>query len=118
MQSFEEEYVRALFRVADLQVLKMWQLANQYYGRVDPQANVNSPWWLVKTHLGLIELGRRKRVVSINWEETQIRAIVTRDDVTKTVTMVHAWTDMKVIEYLSMLSEIFRRNKLGENTTE
>ena len=61
------------------------------------------PWWLVRTSRGLIKIGWRKRVINIDWSDTNLRVIVTPDDVTKSVVMVHAWSEEKAVEYLKAL---------------
>jgi hypothetical protein len=59
------------------------------------------PWWLVRTPAGLVQIGWRKRVINIDWSDTDVRTVVTSDDVTKTETYVHAWSEAKALEYLS-----------------
>ncbi len=94
-----EDVVRAWFVSAGFNTpTRMYRLVNQY----DPERE--DPWWLVKTKHGLIEIGWRKRVISIDWSETPIQKIITEDDVTKSETMVHAWSVNKAIEYLISLS--------------
>jgi hypothetical protein len=131
-----EEKVRALFALADIPVLRLWQLPNGYCGgniksyadAVQPireyhegvttltrealeflnvaVASARHPWWLVKTPFGLVEIGWRKRVININWEETPVRAVVTKDDVTSSETFVHAWGEEKALEYLKALAAV------------
>ena len=67
------------------------------------------PSWLVKTPCGLIEIGWRKRVISIDWSDTPIRVIVTTDDTTKTDTSVHAWTEVAAMTYLEALGREMER---------
>lgn len=61
---------------------------------------VNRPSWLIKIPEGLIQLTERKRVFSVDWRETRVRGIVTKDDVTRGLDHVHAWTEEKILEYL------------------
>lgn len=61
---------------------------------------LNRPSWLVKIPEGLIQLIDRKRVIAIDWSETRVRGIVTKDDVTIGPNHVHAWTEEKMLEYL------------------
>jgi hypothetical protein len=103
-----EEKVKALFLLADIKVLKLWKLENKYWPSAYVDMIMANPWWLVKTPLGLIEIGNRKRVVNIDWSDTSIRKVITEDDVTKDNTMVHAWTDEKIIEYLKALNKAAR----------
>ena len=97
------DFFQAAFLLAGIEVLSHWELQNQYWPRGYLEYVVRSPWWLVKTHVGLIKIGRRKRVWSIDWKDTPIRKIVTDDDVTKDLHYVHAWTEEKLIEYLKVL---------------
>jgi len=103
--------VEGLFALAGIKILKLWKLQNRYYGSQDEpdpshyERIIKSPWWLVKTEFGLIELGWRKKVLHIEWEDTPIRKIVTEDNVTKTETYVHAWDYPSAIAYLKNLAE-------------
>ena len=99
------EFFAALFTLADIKVLNVWELANCYFPPVFVVGRTNTPWWLVKTEVGLIKIGRRKRVWVIDWEDTPIRKIITSDEVTKNETIVHAWTEEKLLEYLKVLRE-------------
>lgn len=140
-----EAEVRAMFTLAGLEALNVWQLPNAYMGvleplsdneivrdssrggfgfsetRIDkndpgPTVNVVRSWmsdyrwrhdrpaWLVKTRYGLMEIGWRKRVIQIDWRDTNLRRVVTADDVTKTDTCVHAWSVEKAVEYLRVLA--------------
>lgn len=100
------EAVKALFTLANIEVLGTWELMNDYWPRAEHYYKiiVENPWWLVKTKAGLVKIGVRKRVVSISWEDTPIRKIITDEDVTKDETMVHAWTDADAVNYLKALA--------------
>src|SRR6266481_5455787 len=107
-----EDEMKAIFTLAGIPVTKSWRLQNGYLSRPSQQKEtdpdcalyiVNDPWWLVRTPIGLIEIGWRKRVISINWKDSEIRKIVTEDDVTKEDYLVHAWSVEKAISYLRAL---------------
>ncbi|RYF31382.1 MAG: hypothetical protein EOO23_02775 [Comamonadaceae bacterium] len=100
-----EEQMRALMLLAGFNVEQVWKLQNGYWPDVESYAEVrrNSPWWLIKTQFGLVRMGWRKRVISIDWSATARVADVTKDDVTKEETMVHAYSHHKAVEYLSEL---------------
>lgn len=104
--NFDEQKVRALFTLAGIEVLRVWKLPNRYWPDDDRYAELrrNSPWFLVKTPHGMIEIGWRKRVMNIDWSDTPVRDVVTEDEVTKDKTMVHAWTELKAAEYLQTLA--------------
>ena len=96
-----EKTVRAWFVSAGFkEPEKIHLLQNGYYG-----SDYSEPWFLVKTEYGYIEIGWRKRVISINWEETPLRKVITKDDVTKDEYAVHAWSVPKAIEYLTAIRE-------------
>lgn len=96
------ETIRDMFSKAGIKILSEPKaLPNGYY-TTTPYA---FPWWFIKTAVGWIEIGHRKRVIEINWVDTPIRTMVTNDNVTKDYSYVHAWTEDKAIEYLSVLGE-------------
>lgn len=97
------EIFKAMFKLAKIPVLAHWRLANGYWPDSYMVLCAENPWWLVKTPVGLIEIGWRKRVLNIDWEDTPIRCVITQDDTTKSPTSVHAWTAEKAIEYLTTL---------------
>lgn len=105
-----EEECKALFILAGIPIAKLHRLENKYWPDSDHYADIRrrSPWWLVQTQHGPVEIGWRKRVVSIRWEDTPVRFCVTPDDVTKDETMVHAWSYAKAVEYLTTLGAQFR----------
>jgi phage FluMu protein Com len=64
------------------------------------------PWWLIKIEIGFICIGWRKRVIEISWTETPIRAIVTKDELTKDLDFVHAYSVAKAVEYMTEWNRI------------
>lgn len=102
-----EEEAKSLFTLAGIPVSRMWKLQNPYWGDRPESAErvVKDPWWLAKTPAGMIEIGWRKRVISIDWSDTTLRLIVTGDDVTKGVDHVHAWDIAKALEYLTPIGK-------------
>lgn len=98
----------AIFTLAGIVVLKIKPLPDGYgYDPDDSRYFETVPrcvWWFVKTKAGWIEIGWRKRVISIDWSDTPVRAIVTQDDVTKEDTYVHAWTQEDAVKYLRNLA--------------
>ena len=110
----KQEQVKGLFALAGIDVLRMWELPNQYWPDAYVEERKNSPWWLVKTPKGLIEIGWRKRVISIRWDDTPVRRVLTDDDVTKDETMVHAWGYGKALAYLTALAPDLTPNALAQ----
>ena len=101
------EEVKGLFALAGIQVLNIKPLPDGYgYSPEDSRYYETPPrcvWWFVKTAAGWVEIGWRKRVIAINWEDTPVRKVITADDVTKSETGVHAWETTKALEYLTAL---------------
>lgn len=124
----KQEEAEGLFRVAGFKVKRTWELPNGYCGgsasvlrdiedKLSPNYTyppleeriktclwpLRSPWWLVLTDFGPIEIGWRKRVISIDWSATNIRGVVTTDETTKGLGHVHAWTMDAAVRYLTAL---------------
>lgn len=99
-REFTEPHVRGLCLLADIAVLKVWELPNQYWPEAYAEERARSPWFLVKTPVGMLQIGWRKRVLSIDWTDTPVRQVITPDDVTKDQCMVHAYSYAKAMEYL------------------
>ena len=107
----KEENMKALFLLSGLEIEKSYKLANEYCSDWD-----DMPWWLVKTEYGMIRIGWRKRVINIDWSDTDYRSgeskfwdgreidVLTSDNVTKSETNVHAWGYAKAVEYLITLN--------------
>jgi hypothetical protein len=66
-----------------------------------------SPWYKVTTRKGIITLGWRKRVISIEWEPRVNPAtadeLFPNEDVTKYERLIHAWGYEKAKAYISQL---------------
>lgn len=110
----------AFMLLAGFDVRRTWRLQNEYYPETLEYAwlRMTNPWFLFETQHGLIKIGLRKRVVSVDWGATDIRlAQVTSDDVTQHDTMVHAWTPLKLLEYLQTLNELLQAAKTESEKT-
>lgn len=99
-----EEQAKALFLLAGFNVTRLHRLENRYWPEAYVEQRRNSPWWLVLTEFGPVEIGWRKRVISIDWQDTAARVVVTEDEVTKDTTSVHAWSYVKALTYLTALA--------------
>jgi len=102
----------AVATLSGLEVERVWELANGYWPDSPDYDEVRTPWWLLQTEIGLIQLGWRKNVIHIQWDACAVRGIVTSDEVSKGDTYVHAWSTEKAIEYLR---ELLRMAQVGEN---
>ena len=99
-----KEEVTSILTLAKIPILQMWEAANNYWPETHKEERLRDKWWLIKTPRGLIYMGWRKRVISIDWTDTGIRKIVTKDEVTKDGCYVHAYGVEKAIEYLKQLA--------------
>lgn len=108
----KQDEAKAIFTLAGIPVLAMKALIDGYgYNPEDSRFTETPPrcaWWFVKTPVGWIEIGWRKRVISINWSDTNLRKIVTEDDVTKDMDMVHAYSTADAVKYLSELAVLMK----------
>lgn len=65
------------------------------------------PWFIAKTCFGDIVVGARKRVYSLDWSRSSIGAVdFSAEKVTCEPTMVHAWSRVKLVEYLRRLRDV------------
>jgi hypothetical protein len=108
----------SLLTLSGIEVTGMWELPNRYWPRIahevgrDPEfihymtLREASPWWLVRTPVGMIVMGWRKRVINIDWSDTPVRAVITTDDVTKSETGVHAYSMENALRYLTALAAL------------
>lgn len=92
-----EAQVRAMFLLANIDVIAVEAIDNEY----SPSLIDTLPWFKVMTPFGTIKLGNRKRVISIDWTDTDVRHVVTEDHVTKSDRLVHAWSVGKAVNYLT-----------------
>ncbi len=72
----------------------------------DPEL-VHHPWLVVTTTIGRFRIGWRKRVIEIDWSETrgteEAQTLFTHEDVTKSGSMIHAWSVEKAKEYIAVI---------------
>lgn len=95
------EVFESIFTLSGVPILEHYVLKNQYGPDEYLKYKAENSWYLIKTPKGLIEIGWRKKVISITWDF--IDYIVTKDEVTKDKNCVHAWSYEKAIEYLREL---------------
>lgn len=102
-REFSEQHVRALCLLSGIEPRSIFQMENQYWPDAYVEERKRSPWFVVTTKVGAIQIGWRKRVLSISWTDTPIRHVLTEDDTTKDEACVHAYTYPKAVEYLQVL---------------
>ncbi len=77
------------------------EIPNGYY------ADDIEPWYKVTTSKGPITIGWRKRVISIDWSESDVdipaHVLFPEEDVTKYDNLIHAWSYDKAKEYLAKI---------------
>jgi hypothetical protein len=102
----ERKKLDALLLLAGIEPVAVHELANKYWPDCEAYAKVrrDTPWWLVLTKAGPVVIGWRKRVISIDWRDTAVRALVTSDDTTKGEDHVHAWSYGDAVKYLAHLA--------------
>lgn len=65
------------------------------------------PWFEITTRQGIIVIGWRRRVISIDWSKSDIKAttddLFRKEDVTKERRLIHAWSYEKAKEYLGKI---------------
>lgn len=65
------------------------------------------PWFIVTTSIGHIKIGCRKRVIVIDWTDTDVKQsadeLFPDEDVTKINKSIHAWGYDKAREYIDKL---------------
>jgi hypothetical protein len=103
----KKEEAEAIFTLAGIPILSIFQIRNEYWGN-DEQMQKELPWWLVKTKYGLIKIGWRKRVISIDWSDTGINQILTTDNVTKAQTLQHAYSHADAVKYMDVLAQAMK----------
>ena len=113
----ELEEAKSMFTLAGIPFTTVWKLQNDYWPDHPNyyESIVSSPWWLFKTPKGLIKIGWRKRVISIDWEDTGIKCgdnEITTEDVTKWNFGIHAWSVLDATKYLATFWKIATTVKL------
>ena len=96
-----------LFKSAGFNIVYVKIIDNQY---CSDACCYKYPWVIVTTKKGRIKLGWRKRVMNLDWSESDIKAVGTKlfkDEKTTTgECYIHCWSKDKAIEYLKKLNSI------------
>jgi len=104
----KRQEVEAIMLLAGIEIKGIHSIVNQYWPGHQNYDDMRErfPWWVVDTADGKITIGWRKRVIAIDWSFTNRRGEITKDDVTKSNSMVHAWATAKAVEYLRQWKEL------------
>jgi len=83
------------------QAVYVREIPNEYWGEM------GEPWLIVTTEIGHVKIGWRKRVIEIDWSDTDIKSsaedLFPDENVTKIDKMIHAWGYEKATEYIKKL---------------
>lgn len=100
----------SLFQLAEIPNTGIFEIPNQYWPDVLEYWGIRkaSPWFLFRTKAGMIQIGWRKRVLSIGWEDTKLRVdIDPHGQVTSSNDFFHA-SDLKhALDRLLLLKKAF-----------
>jgi hypothetical protein len=100
-QQFEQ-----IFCEAHLHPFHMRMIPNEYCPK---HCCITLPWFVVTSRLGPIKIGWRKRVISIDWRDSDVKAdgsqLFKDENVTALDAGVHAWSNEKATAYLIRLKE-------------
>lgn len=93
-----------LFLDAGFEAIHVKVIDNQYSGNAHYYVD---PWLVVTTSKGPIMLGWRKRVINIDWSDSDIavdgQELFKDEKTTSSDRYVHAWSKEKAVEYLARL---------------
>jgi hypothetical protein len=96
--------IEDIYRAAGTPAIYMEEIPNGYCSE---PCCLNKPWFRVTSSIGHVDIGWRKRVISIDWKDTQVKAsgkeLFPDEDVTRDATGIHAWGAEKAAEYLQRL---------------
>jgi hypothetical protein len=96
----------AVFAAAGLAPVYMKEIENAYCSR---WCCLHRPWFIVTTRVGHFKIGWRKRVINIDWKETDLTAngeqLFANEGVTVGERFIHAWSCEKATAYLRKLLE-------------
>jgi len=96
----QQEKFRQMFVDAGFESPGITAVKNEYCG-----CDHCAPWYEVSTGSGTVKIGWRKRVINIDFSQSDLELTdaLTREDVTIGEGYIHAWGDDKAVEYLSAM---------------
>lgn len=97
----EREFFSDIFAEAGFTHVAMNEIKNRYWNSYSAP-----PWFAVTTEQGFFEIGWRKHVIHIEWDDVKLPSDHFADqDVTQTGESIHAWNHEKAVEYLTRIRE-------------
>lgn len=110
----EENNFRKIFIEAGFKLVDMQETPNEY-----SQSEHDAPWYRVKTEVGYIDVGWRRRVINIDWGPIQhkegILDLFDKESVTKGNHFIHAWGWTAAKEYLTKIYQKASDNRAKES---
>lgn len=93
-----------LFKLAGFDTIHVETIDSQYCSE---SCCYKFPWIIVTTQKGRIKLGWRKRVINLDWSESEIKStgkeLFEGENTTTGERYIHCWSKDKAIEYLRKL---------------
>lgn len=108
LAGLEREHFYEIFKKAGFQEVALSEVANEYCS--DPTCC--PPWFLVQTEHGKFRIGWRKRVISLELMDENLKRkcnlelLFQHENVTKGPDYIHCWGTEKAVEYLKTLRAI------------
>ncbi len=93
-----------IYQSAGVDAIYMEPLANGYCSE---PCCLNLPWFRVTSKIGHVVIGWRKRVLSIDWKDSLVKAsgneLFPEENVTRWETGIHAWSTEDAAKYIRRL---------------
>ena len=94
-----------LFELAGFDTIHVETINNEYCSR---SCCYKYPWIIVTTKKGRIKLGWRKRVMNLDWSNSDLKVdgqkIFKDEETTTGTSYIHCWSKEKAVEYLKKLN--------------
>lgn len=104
LQEAKKQMIASLLSCFGDTIVYVEEIPNEYCPR---SCCLHRPWLLVTTPIGIIKIGWRKKVISIDWSESVLGAdaetLFKDENVTKDGQLIHAWGYEKATEYIKIL---------------
>jgi len=104
-RSKHAEELSGLFKEAGFDPIHIEVINSEYCGEA---CCYKYPWIIATTNKGRIKLGWRKRVMNLDWSDSDLgingMEMFKDEDVTKGTSYIHCWGKEKALEYLKKLN--------------
>jgi hypothetical protein len=120
MIDINEELVKSMFVATGFKVSKVYVLENKYWPFNNAYLDIRAknPWFLLKTQFGLIEVGRRKRVIQLDWTDICDKSLTPKEGeewITNAPGYVHSYSNEALVANLFKLHALLSENKYDIN---